>query len=273
MGVFTVLGSPPGRLVVAAIWAVGLLGCTLAAANRSVRFAASVGSVAMLAIATLTSSFGQVFHTEHLLVIHLLILAAASLVDEPSAGSGASGWPLQLMMSSVVVAYVVAGVAKLRSGGTGWLTGDVLRNWVAVDNLRKVLLDDPASTLGGWLAGIGWIWAPIAIVTLAVELGAPIALLPGRPRHAWLVAAWLFHVGVLALMAISFPYQLTGVAYLRVPGSGTDRGAIPSSRPAGRARASTAGRRRPPGPRLNRQSTVRTRHRSGNNSTSSIRRR
>jgi hypothetical protein len=30
----------------------------------------------------------------------------------------------------------------------------------------------------------------------------------------WVAAAWSFHVGVLGLMAIAFPYQLSGVAYL-----------------------------------------------------------
>jgi hypothetical protein len=51
------------------------------------------------------------------------------------------------------------------------------------------------------------------MATLLVELGAPVALLTGRWRTCWVVAAWGFHVGVLALMAISFPYQLTGVAF------------------------------------------------------------
>jgi hypothetical protein len=51
------------------------------------------------------------------------------------------------------------------------------------------------------------------VLALAVELGAWLALAGGRWRTAWVVAAWLFHVGVLALMAILFPYQLSGVAF------------------------------------------------------------
>lgn len=214
VGVFAGLGTPPGRPIVMSVWALALIASVLAAAGRSLRFATSTGSVAVLFVATYTSSFGQVFHTEHLLVLHLLILAAATLVDERSGTAERSGWSLNLMMSTVVVAYVVAGIAKVRFGGWDWLTGEVLRNWVAADNLRKVLLDDPASTLGGWLAGVAWIWAPVGVLTLIVELGAPIALVRGRVRHAWLIAAWLFHVGVLALMAITFPYQLSGIAYV-----------------------------------------------------------
>ncbi len=219
VGVFAGLDMPPGRPVVMGVWAVALVASVLAAAGRSLRLTTSMGSISMLCIATYTSSFGQVFHTEHLLVIHLVILATAALVDgalvdRARDDAERSGWSLNLMMSTVVVAYVVAGIAKLRFAGKGWLTGEVLRNWVAVDNLRKILLDDPASTLGGWLAGVEWVWVPVAVVTLIVELGAPVALVPGRPRAAWLMGAWLFHVGVFALMAITFPYQLSGVAYV-----------------------------------------------------------
>jgi hypothetical protein len=47
-----------------------------------------------------------------------------------------------------------------------------------------------------------------------VELGAPVALLGRRIAAAWAALAWSFHLGVLALMAIAFPYPLLGVAFL-----------------------------------------------------------
>ena len=34
-----------------------------------------------------------------------------------------------------------------------------------------------------------------------------------RLRHAWMAMAWTFHVGVLALMAVLFPYPLFGIAF------------------------------------------------------------
>jgi hypothetical protein len=200
--------------VVFVAWLVGVAGCVAVVVGRGIRFAAPAGAAAVWVIATLTSSYGQVFHTEHLLVLQLGVLAAAALLEPvvPQAES-TSGWPLRLSMGIVVAVYVVAGIAKLRYGGIDWLTGDVLRSHVAADNLRKVLLDDPHSALGGWLAGTVWIWPPIGLLTIVVELGAPLALLPGRVRYAWVGIAWAFHVGVLALMWISFPYQLLGVAY------------------------------------------------------------
>jgi len=218
VGLFEVAGGPPPGWVVLIVWLLALFGCSLAALGRMMRVAAPVGAVAMLVIATLTSSYGQVFHTEHLLALQLLVLAAAAVIEPcPFRTDGrsatCSGWPLRLSMGVVVVVYVVAGIAKLRHGGVDWLTGDVLRSHVAADNLRKLLVDDPHSAVGGWLSGTAWLWPPIGALTIAVELGAPLALVPGRVRYGWVALAWSFHVGVLALMWISFPYQLSGIAY------------------------------------------------------------
>ena len=214
VGVLRLASSPPPDGLVAVVWTVTMAACVLTTLNRGVRPAAPVAAAGMLLLATYTSSFGQVFHTEHLLVLHLAVLALAAVVEPPEPTDGTvSAWPLNLMMSILVVVYVVAGVAKLRYSGLEWVTGDVLRNWIAIDNLRKLLFDDIYSPIGGWLSAVGWIWGPIAFVTLVVELGAPVALLPGRTRYLWLAVALAFHVGVFVLMAISFPYQLLGVAY------------------------------------------------------------
>ncbi len=214
VGVLSWLDGPPSRSTVLGCWVVALVACIAAAAGRWSRVAAPVGAMAMLAIVTLTSSFGQVFHTEHLLVVHLAVLATAAVIEPRSRDGEASGWPLNLMMAVVVVTYVVAGIAKLRWSGPRWVSGDVLQHWIAVDNLRKLLFDDLYSPLGGWLSQFGWVWTPIAVLTLLVELGAPVALATGWVRIVWVVAAWGFHVGVFVLMAISFPYQLFGVAYV-----------------------------------------------------------
>jgi hypothetical protein len=108
---------------------------------------------------------------------------------------------------------VVAGWAKLRLGGLDWLDGDTLRNQVANDNVRKALTGEWYSPLARHAVGVGWIWPLLAMATVVVELGAPVALLGGRWRTAWVAAAWGFHVGVVALMAITFPYQVFGIAY------------------------------------------------------------
>lgn len=225
IGVLAGAGSVPPVPVVAGWAAVTLVAAVAAAAGRRLRVSAPVAAVGMLGVATLTSSFGQIFHTEHLLVVHLLVLAAHAVLTRPADADWDARWALGTLQAVTAATYVVAGVAKLRMSGVGWVTDDVLRVWVAVDNLRKLLLADPYSPVGGWLAGVAVVWPVIAVLTLAVELGAPVAAVaawrglgrggPWAARLAvgWAVGAWAFHVGVLALMAIGFPYQLWGVAY------------------------------------------------------------
>jgi hypothetical protein len=223
VGVLAPLGSPPADwaiLLVAA--ATPLVGLLFVAGWRH-RAIGPLFAAATLGLVTLDSSWGQVFHTEHLLVLHLLVLAVAPAADVLAVGrplrtqlptaDGRYGWPVRLCAVVVVVAYVIAGIAKLRIGGLDWLDGDTLRSWIAHDNLRKAMLGDSYSPIGRHLVGQAWLFPLLAMVTVTVELGAPVALRGGRWRTAWVVAAWLFHVGVLAVMAILFPYQLSGVAF------------------------------------------------------------
>ena len=215
VGPWSLLDGPPADVLVRGL-AVGapLVGAAVAS-GRWHRVAGPVGALWFLALTSLASSWGQVFHTENLLVLHLGVLAVAPAAGIRDRDADARfGWPLRLASVLVVATYVLAGVAKLRIGGVEWLDGEVLRNLVAHDNLRKALLGDTYSPIGRALVAHGWVFGPLAWATLVVELGAPVALLGGRWRTAWVAAAWGFHVGVLALMAVLFPYQLLGVAFL-----------------------------------------------------------
>jgi hypothetical protein len=126
---------------------------------------------------------------------------------------GRFGWPVKLMAIITVVGYTLAGVAKLRYGGGGWLNGAALRNQVAFDNLRKALVGAPYSGVGGWAVGHRWLFGPMALGAVGIELAAAAALVGGRIRTWWVLASWLFHVGIVVLMAIAFPYPLSGIAY------------------------------------------------------------
>jgi hypothetical protein len=172
-------------------------------------------------------SWGHVSHADHLPALQLLVCGFVPAADAwsldrrrrirgPASATDADsryGWPVRIMALITVVTYVVAGLAKLRYGGVAWLYGDVLRNQVATDALQKTLLGGPHSPLGPWLAGNGWLLGPASWAALAIELGAPVALLGGRWRDAWVLSAWLFHVGIAATMAIAFSYPLSLVAF------------------------------------------------------------
>jgi hypothetical protein len=161
------------------------------------------------------------FHTENLLVLHTLELACAPAAaawawdarGPAPAASERFGWPLRLMAAVTCATYVLAGVAKLRMAGFDWLGGEYLRDQIAFDNLRKVLLGADPSPVAVPLLGQDWLFAGLAVLTLVIELGAPLALLGGRVALVWSVLAWSFHAGVLVLMAIVFPYPLALVAY------------------------------------------------------------
>jgi hypothetical protein len=227
IGVLAPASSPlPDVVVVGAAWALPLLGLAVALGWRH-RLTGPLWAAVLLLVTTLASSWGQIFHTENLLALHALVLAVVPAADawsldarrraeagepEPRA-SGRYGWPVRVAAIVTVLAYLLAGIAKLRVSGLGWAGGDVLRNLVAHDNLRKAVLGDVHSPLGSAAVQHGWLFPPMAAASLAVELAAPLALLGGRIRTAWVASAWVFHVGVLALMAILFPYQLVPVAF------------------------------------------------------------
>jgi hypothetical protein len=194
------------------------------------RFLAPLFGVLLLFTLSYRNSWGMVFHTDNLLVVHVLVLALAPAGDawsvdawwrgrrkhaQPGPGEDARyGWPLKLLAALTALTYVIAGLAKLRLAGFDWLGGDELRNYVATDNLRKVLLGTHASGLATTLVAHPGLFRALAAMTMVVELGAPFALLNRRVAALWAAAAWGFHVGVMVLMKIAFPYPLLGLAFV-----------------------------------------------------------
>lgn len=222
VGIATLLDAPmPGlalRLLVAATVVVGVAFL----AGWRFRITGPAFAVLLLALMTYRNSFGQVFHTENILVLHIFVLGlspAADALSLDSRGRDAPGdearygWPVRLMCIITVLTYFIAGETKLRIAGLDWVTTDSLRNFVAFDNLRKVELGDAHSPLGGALVRHAWLFPPLAVFTLAVELGAPLALVSGRIARVWALLAWGFHAGVVAVMAIVFPYPFLGLAF------------------------------------------------------------
>ena len=177
----------------------------------------------LLFLTTYRSSFGMKFHTENLLFWQVAVLAVAPAADTLSIDArgrarpeahGRYGWAPRAAAVLMTVIYVLAGVAKIRLGGDGWLSGEILQAQIAYDNLRKIELGSIHAPLGvllvPHLGALSW----LAWLTLAVELGAPLALKGGRFALVWCLFSWGFHFAVLATMAIAFAYPLSGVPYL-----------------------------------------------------------
>lgn len=185
---------------------------------------APVFGVALLWVLTYRSSWGMLYHTENLLVLHALVVAFAPAADAwsldarrrggaPPPPDGRYGWALRACAAVTVITYVLAGVAKLRIAGWDWIDGAQLRDQIAYDNLRTAVYGATPSWLATPLLAHPWFFTGLAALTMIVELGAPVALLHPRVAAAWALAAWGFHVGVLALMHIVFIYPLLGLAY------------------------------------------------------------
>ena len=225
VGVVTLLGDPLGSAALTALVVVAVATGAAFVAGWRFRWTGPAFAVLLLVLTTYRSSWSQVFHTENLLVLHVAVLSLAPAADVLSldarrrvlptaATSPAYGWAVEVCAVVTVLTYFLAGWAKLRLGGLDWVTGETLRNQVAFDNVRKAVLGDVHSGIGAFAVRHGWLFPPLALVTVVVELAAPLVLLAGaRVRAVWAGLAWLFHVGILALMAIAFPYPLSGVAF------------------------------------------------------------
>lgn len=225
VGPVMLLAAPlPAALVVALVVLAVLLGVAFVAGARF-RLTGPAFAAVLLWVTSYRNSWSMVFHTENLMVLHVLVLAlspaaAALSLDargRPSPGDAPRaryGWAIRLMCAVTVTTYFIAGWSKLHNAGLGWVTSDTLRVYVAYDNLRKVELGAGYSWIGTALAQHGWLFPPMAAMSLLVELGAPLALLHPRVGRLWCGAAWSFHLGVVVLMAIVFHYPLAGVAYV-----------------------------------------------------------
>jgi hypothetical protein len=207
VGVTRILHAPlaPELVLVIGIATCLLLGCLVA--NVQYRITAPLAALGLLWTLTYRNSWGMVFHTENLLVLHVMVLAVAP-------PKGEAGWPIKLMAVLTTLTYLLAGIAKLRIVGADWLDGELLRNQIAVDNLRKALLGDSTAPLANLFLHHPNNLLVFSFLTLVIEVGAPLALVHRRIGYVWAVTAWAFHLGVVLLMNIWFPYPLLGFAFL-----------------------------------------------------------
>ncbi|MEM6958910.1 MAG: HTTM domain-containing protein [Myxococcota bacterium] len=191
------------------------------------RVLAPTYALGLLFCLTHSNSWGKILHTDNLFLLYVIVLAAAPSADalsrdalrrqakgtDPPPEDGRHGWPIRLMTLVCAVAYLLAGIAKLKNSGLDFAQGDTLRNYVAFDNLRKLQLGSVYSPIGAWLLPYAGFFSMLAWVSYVLELMAPLVCFWRRAGRVWCVLVWGFHFGVLVLMAISFAFQLTFIAF------------------------------------------------------------
>jgi hypothetical protein len=182
----------------------------------------------LLSLCSYRNSWSMIYHSDNIAVLHILVLgltpAADTLSLDAHRARGAArlrtdddwryGWPIQLIKTLTALTYFVAGVAKLKGPlGRRWATGEALRSQVLVDGLRKELMGDGAAPLAFVLYRQLALFRVLAVGSLLLELGAPLALLDRRLARLWAVNVFLMHWGIYLIMRIKFRYQLSGLVF------------------------------------------------------------
>ncbi|MFN0070900.1 MAG: CapA family protein, partial [Chloroflexota bacterium] len=203
------------------------------------RFSGPLFGILLLWVLSYRNSWGMIFHVDNLLALQVLVLGFTRAADALSLGalrrapsddkpaSILRGWRLahppahwqygyavRLVCLVTTLTYCLSGIAKLMGPmGASWGVGESLRSQVAFDVWRKELLVADPPTLIFAIYDQLWIFTALGIGTLVLELGAPLAVVSGWLAAVWVPSVFLMHYGIMLLMGIEFPYQLSGVAF------------------------------------------------------------
>ena len=223
LGIFSPLSRPlPSGVVTAIVVAAVVSGISFAAGFHT-RLSGFCHVAFVLAVITYRGSWGSAFSADTLPFCHLVILAAAPSADAMSldARRGATrarppgvayGWAVVAMMVLSAVLYFTSGLTKVRLTGLDYGTHDTLRYIVSGYNMLLAKLGSTANTVAEPFVRSSLVPRIAGWTTLAIELLAPFAVISRVFRRVWLVAVVAFHVGILVLMRIAFPYYLIGLS-------------------------------------------------------------
>lgn len=181
------------------------------------------------------NSWGMIFHTTNTLVAHTVVLGTSPAADAVSLSRRRQqdpppheryGLPLATMRLATVIAYLLAGIAKIwQPRGWTWAKGDALRRHVAINAVRKILYGETPGSMALRLHQQRWLWTSAAVGSLVLELIAPLVLLRRRAGQAWATSMLGVHWGIYIIMRIKFPYQMSGLNFAawldleRLPGT------------------------------------------------------
>ncbi len=211
VGVLFWSDGPFSPVMVWVLWSAALLGSLgLLQPLRVLRFFTPIGAVAALILFTHRSSGGQILWFDILPALHLLALAAAGVRFDPLR----AGWAMRLAALTTVATYVLAGIAKLRSGGVAWIADGALERQISFSARRFDALGGSPSPIAEWFLDLRGASIPLAVGVLAIELGAPLALLGRRSALVWSIAAWVMHVVIATTLFVVFHWPLFGVAFV-----------------------------------------------------------
>jgi hypothetical protein len=144
----------------------------------------------------------------------------AALPDRPGASDVGAGFQLAAALGRWSTAdaprFQLRAADGLDFAGLAWGSGDNLLAQVAYAALLRSVYDPDAGepTALPILRAHGWLLSAGSVLTLIVEIGAPLALFHRYLGWSWALATLAMHQGIALLMGISFPYQTFGLAFL-----------------------------------------------------------
>jgi len=222
ISLFELLPSMPSPGLTAVLQVLGVIAALLAAAGLWPRASFPAAFAIAVFLNLMLNATGKVVHNDVLAILCLLpLLAAPRAATEawvlrlrrraaPAPERGgvgrAYGWPVRTAMIVVGLAYLIAGLQKLRYSGF---------DWFASDNLRFVLWassDAQASpnALALFVADHDWLAHAFAAMTIVVEVGFILCLPFARLRWLLVPAVVGLHLGIWLAMGLNYlPQALT----------------------------------------------------------------
>lgn len=186
--------------------------------------------LALLFIMCYRNSWSMIYHNYNGLVLHVLVIgftasANAISVDrwrekgknwlEKGSVHWQYGWPIMLICAATVSTYLLAALAKLYGDlAIEWMSGNAMRSQIAVDAIRKELLGSHAPPLFNILYPLTGLFLVTGVMSMILELGAPIALINRKLGMIWSVLTCGMHWGIYFIMGIHFPYHMGGFIFL-----------------------------------------------------------
>jgi len=208
-----------------------LLGAVFFTLGLGHRIVAPLFACLLLWLFCYRQSWSMIYHSDNLVVLHVIVLAVARSADifsldaflrrlrKPATplvypDSWHHGWPVKLMCALTVSVYFVTAVAKLAGPlGLNWVSGQALRSQMAVDAIRKEVLGAAPNPVAYGLYDQLTLFTILAAGSMAMEFFAPLALLNRRLGRIWAFNTFLMHWGILLVMRITFHYQLSGLLF------------------------------------------------------------
>ncbi len=241
VGVFRNLPHPLDPVLCDLMHQGALVFGALACIGFCFRFTGPLFGILLLLVLTYRQSWGFIYHTENVMVVHALGIGFAPAADrfsadawiskkfrnrwiqilcgpgaDPSGPSFKYGWPVQLILLTTGICYWVAGAAKLgRSGGMDWAFDAHLLGHIGNNALRYELLAGGARPVTfliySWPI---WVIVGLSLSSLFLELVAPLAIVHRLVALGIALGLLSFHWGIYFIMGIPFHYQLYGIAFL-----------------------------------------------------------